>query len=159
MSAGLPQLHPIAFGISDPAESADTLHVLGLLNHVCSMRAELRKHRIKVADTEVEHRLLRAGAEVFGLGLERREDRHPGSLTPKAVLVGVQAQAIAIPRTQGYRVNRAQKISANAKHTFHMATLPVPRSPRPDGLGYQNGGRPHLDRAALTTTRHKHAFD
>jgi hypothetical protein len=51
----------------------------------------LREHRIQVADTEVEHRLLGAGAEVLGLGLESREYCHPGFLTPQAVLIGVQA--------------------------------------------------------------------
>ncbi|GAA5195246.1 hypothetical protein GCM10023322_61550 [Rugosimonospora acidiphila] len=38
-SAGLPQLHPIALRIGDPAESTDTLHVLSLVGHVRSLGA------------------------------------------------------------------------------------------------------------------------
>src|SRR5215470_17501726 len=77
LSAGLPQLDPIALRIGDPAGSTDTLHVLSLLGHVRSLGAQLREHRVQVADTEVEHGLLGAGAEVLGLGLERREHRSP----------------------------------------------------------------------------------
>ena len=40
------------------------------------------EHRIQVADTEVEHRLLGAGPEVVGLGLERRE--RPSARVPDA---------------------------------------------------------------------------
>src|SRR5438034_10707159 len=87
LSARLPQLYPIALRIGDPAESTDTLHVLSLLGHVRSLGAQLREHRIQIADTEVEHGLLGAGAEVLGLGLERREHCHPGFGTPQAVLI------------------------------------------------------------------------
>ncbi|MGA8465881.1 MAG: hypothetical protein WB688_17070, partial [Trebonia sp.] len=82
---------------------------------------QLRDHRIQVADTEVEHRLLGAGAEVLGLGLEGREHRNPGFLMPQAVLIGVQTQAVAIPRPQGHRVGGPHEVSANSKHTFHAA--------------------------------------
>jgi hypothetical protein len=54
-SVRLPQLDPVALGIGDPAEPADTLHVLRLLSHVRSLGAQLREHRIQVADPEVEH--------------------------------------------------------------------------------------------------------
>src|SRR5215831_19154764 len=122
-SGGLPQLDPIALGIGDPAEPADTLHFLRFLIHVRSLAAQLRKHRIQVADPEVEHGLLGAGPEVAGPGLERREHRQPGPLTPHAVLIGVQAQAIAIPRTQGRRVGGPHEIPTDPKHTFHAAHL------------------------------------
>src|SRR5215831_18846058 len=130
-SAGLPQLDPIALRIGDPAKPTDTFHVLSLLGHVRSLGAQLRKHRIQVADTEVEHGLLGAGAKVLGLGLEHREHCHPGFLTPQAVLIGVQPQAIAIPRPQGHRVGGPHEVSANAKHTFHVAILPGPQSLEP----------------------------
>jgi hypothetical protein len=52
---------------------------------------QLREHRIQVANPEIEHGLLGAGPEVAGPGLERREHRQPGFLTPQAVLIGVQA--------------------------------------------------------------------
>src|SRR5450432_366309 len=129
-SGGLPQLDPIARGISDPAEPADTLHVLRLFSYVRSLGAQLREHRIQVADPEVEHGLLGAGPEVAGLGLERREHRRPGFLTPQAVLLGVQAQAIAIPRAQGRRVGGPHEVSTDSKHTFHAAILPERRSAR-----------------------------
>jgi multicomponent Na+:H+ antiporter subunit D len=90
-SGGLPQLDPVALGIGDPAEPADALQVMRLFSHVRSLGAQLREHRIQVADPEVEHGLLGTGPEVAGLGLERREHRQPGSLTPLAVLIGVQA--------------------------------------------------------------------
>jgi hypothetical protein len=48
-------------GIGDPAESTDTLHVLRLFSQVRSLGAQLREHRIQVADPEVDHRLLSAG--------------------------------------------------------------------------------------------------
>src|SRR5262245_37544312 len=102
-SGGLPELDPIALGIGDPAESTDTLHVLRLLSHIRTLGAQLREHRVQVADSEVEHGLLGAGREVVGLGLEGREDRQPGFLTPEAVLISVEAQAVAIPRAQGHR--------------------------------------------------------
>src|SRR3954471_10136712 len=153
-SGRLPQLEPMALRIGDPAESTDTLHLLNVWGHVRSLGAQLREHRIEVADPEVEHGLLVAGAEVVGLGLERREDRQPGSLTPQAVLIGVQAEAIAIPRAQGRRVGGPQEVSTDSKHAFHAAILPGwrlakgrlastsvksarggagPRSPRPTG--------------------------
>src|SRR4051812_39615039 len=103
-SAGLPQLHPIALGISGPAESPDTVHVLGLFRYVGALGPQLRKHRVEVADAEVEHRLLGAGAEVLRVGLESREHRRSGFLMPHAVLVGLQAEAFAIPRTEGHRI-------------------------------------------------------
>ena len=127
-SGGLPQLDPVALRIGDPAEPADTLHVLRLAGHVRSLGAQLREHRIQVADPEVEHGLLGAGPEVAGPGLERREYRRPGSLTPQAVLIGVQAQAIAIPRAQGRRVGGPHEVPADSKHTFHAAILPGRRS-------------------------------
>src|SRR5690349_9888401 len=122
---GLPQLDPVTLGIGDPAEPADTLHLLGVLGHLRSFGTQLRDHRVQVADAEVEHRLLGAGPEVAGLGLERREYRRPGFLAPQAVLIGVQAQAIAVPRAQGRRVGGAHEVSADAKHTFHAAILPA----------------------------------
>src|SRR5580698_4402312 len=130
-SGGLPQLDPIALGIGDPAESTDALHVLRLFSHVRSPGAQLREHRIQIADPEVEHGLLGAGPEVLGPGLESREHRWPGSLTPQAVLIGVQAQAIAIPRAQGRRVGGPHEVPADSKHTFHAAILP---GRRPSGL-------------------------
>src|SRR5262249_49131080 len=45
-SGGLPQLAPIALRIGDPAEPADTLHVLRLFSHVRPLGAQLREHRI-----------------------------------------------------------------------------------------------------------------
>src|SRR5205814_1824558 len=54
LSAGLPQLDPIALRIGDPAESTDPLHILSLLGHVRSLGVQLREHRIQVADPEVE---------------------------------------------------------------------------------------------------------
>ena len=92
--------------------------------HVRSLGAQLREHRIQVADPEVEHGLLGTGTEVVGFGLERREHRRPGSLTPQAVLVGVQAQALAIPGAQGRRVGAPQEVSTDSEHTFHAAILP-----------------------------------
>ena len=41
-SGGLPQLDPIALRIGDPAEPADTLHVLRLFSHLRSLGAQLR---------------------------------------------------------------------------------------------------------------------
>src|SRR5580693_9063082 len=112
-SGGLPQLDAIALGIGDPAEPADALHVLRLLSHVRSLGAQLREHRIQVADPEVEHGLLGAGPEVAGLGLERSEYRRPALLTPQAVLIGVQAQAIAVPRAQGHRVSGPHEVATD----------------------------------------------
>src|SRR5437588_496401 len=56
-SGGLPQLDPVVLRIGDPAEPADTLHVLRLFGHVRSLGAQLREHRIQIADPEVEHGL------------------------------------------------------------------------------------------------------
>ena len=58
------------------------------------------------------------------LWLERREYGQPASLPPQAVLVGVQTQAVAIPRAQGCRVCGAQEVSADPEHPFHAASLP-----------------------------------
>src|ERR1700729_2742961 len=148
-SGGLPQFDPIALEIGDPAESTDTLHVLRLFSHVCSLGAQLREHRVQVADPEVEHGLLGAGPEVVGLGLERREHRQPGLLTPQAVLIGVQAQAIAIPRAQGRRVGGPQEVSADSNHTFHAVILPgrrwgLPSPPNVARSRALNSGRPQL---------------
>src|SRR5215469_6088937 len=96
-SGGLPELDPVALGIGDPAEPADAFHVLRFFGHVRSLGAQLREHGVQVADPEVEHGLLGAGPEVPGFGLECREHRRPASLPPQAVVVGVQAQAIAVP--------------------------------------------------------------
>src|SRR5580658_5184459 len=131
-SGGLPQLDPVALGIGDPAEAADTLHVLRLLSYVRSLSAQLREHRIQVTDPEVEHGLLGAGPEVTGLGLERREHRRPGGLAPQAVLVGVQAQAIAVPRAQGRRVGGPHEVPADSKYTLHAAILPGRRPGQAD---------------------------
>jgi CheY-like chemotaxis protein len=60
--------------------------------------------------------------------LREREHRHPGFLTPQAVLIGVQARAIAIPRAQGRRVSGPHEVSTDPKHTFHAAILPGRRS-------------------------------
>ena len=98
-SGGLPQFDSIALRIGDPGEPTDTLHVLGLLGHVRSLAAQLRKHRIQVANPEIDHGLLGAGPEVVGLGLECREHRRAGPRMPQTVVIGVQAQVIAIPRT------------------------------------------------------------
>src|SRR5215471_13518027 len=98
--------------------------------HVRSAGAQLLQHRIQVADPEVQHDLLGAGPEVGGPGLERREHRRPGSLTPQAVLIRVQAQAIATPPAQGRRVGGPQEVPADSKHTFHAAILPALRPDR-----------------------------
>src|SRR6185437_13078832 len=124
-SGGLPELDPVTFGIGHPAEPADTVHLLGVFSHVRSLGTQLRDHGIQVTDPEVEHGLLGAGPEVAGLGLERREYRRPGFLAPQAVLIGVQTQAIAIPRAQGRRVGGAHEVPADSKHTFHAAILPA----------------------------------
>jgi len=58
--------------------------------------------------------LLVARPEVVGLGLERREDGGPGFLIPQAVLVGVDAQAVAILGAQGVRVGCAHEVSTDA---------------------------------------------
>ena len=102
----------------------DILHVLRRFSHVRSLGAQLGEHRVQVADPEVEHGLLGAGPEVVGLGLERREHRRPGRLTPQAVLISVQAQAVAVPGAQGRRVGGPQEISTDSKHMFHAASLP-----------------------------------
>jgi hypothetical protein len=47
---------------------------------------------------------------------------------PQAVVVGVQAQAIAVPRAQRRRVGSPHEVPANSKHTFHAAILPGRRS-------------------------------
>src|SRR4051794_12929156 len=126
-------------GIGDPAEPADTLHVLRLGRHVRALGAQLGEHRVEVADPEVEHGLLVPGPEVARLGLERREHRRPAVLTPEAVLVGVQAQAFAVPGAESLRVTSAQEVPTDPEHAFHAASLPAPRprnvrtsaSPRP----------------------------
>ena len=41
-SGGLPQLDPVALRIGDPAEPADTLHVLRFFGHVRALGAQLR---------------------------------------------------------------------------------------------------------------------
>jgi hypothetical protein len=51
------QVDPIALRIGDPAESTDTLHVLRLFGHVRSLGAQLREHRIQVADPACSTRL------------------------------------------------------------------------------------------------------
>src|ERR1700691_2143669 len=127
-SGGLPELDSVALGIGDPAEPADALHGLGLADHIRSLGAQLRQHRFQVADPEVKHGLLSAGPEIIGPGIERREHRRPVSLTPQAVLIGVQAQAVAIPSAQGGRVGGPDEVPADSKHTFHAAILPAGRS-------------------------------
>jgi hypothetical protein len=122
-SGGLPELDPIALGIGDPAESTDVLYVLRLLSDVRFLGAQLCEHRVQVADPKVDHYLLGTGPEVVGLGLERREHRWAGFLMPQAVLIGVQAQAIAIPRGQGRRVSCPYEVAADSKHAFHVAIL------------------------------------
>src|ERR1700685_3171282 len=85
----------------------------------------------KVADPEVEHRLLGAGPEIIGPGLECREHRWPWFLTPQAVLIGVQTQAIAVPGAEGSRVSGPHEVPADSSHTFHAAILPAGRSSGP----------------------------
>jgi hypothetical protein len=53
------------------------------------------------------------------------------ALRSAADLIGVQAQAIAVPRAQGHRVGGPHEVATDAKHTFHAAILP----------GRQLGGR------------------
>jgi hypothetical protein len=103
-----------------------------VFDHVCSLGAQLREHRIQIADPEVEHGLLGAGPEVAGLGLERREDRQPGFLTPQAVLIGVQAQAIAVPRAQGRRT------AARMKYPPIPLTRSMPLSCQDDDRGWHH---------------------
>src|SRR3569833_4755474 len=144
-SAGLPQFDPIALRISDPAESTDFLHLLGLLGHVRALGAQLGEHRVQVTDTEVEHRLLGAGAEVIGVGLERREHRRPDVLVPQAVLIGGQSQVIAIPGTQGDRVGSPQEVPTHSQHTFHLAILPGRTDYRPARTARPGrGGQGHV---------------
>jgi len=100
-----------------------------LVAHTIRRRSRLRRSGGALAGVN-EHGLLGAGPEVAGPGLERREHRRPGSLTPQAILIGVQAQAIAIPRAQGRRVSGPHEVPADAKHTFHAAILPGRRSGR-----------------------------
>ena len=80
-SGGLPQLDSVALRVGDPAEPADTLHVLRLAGHVRSLGAQLREHHIQVADPEVEHGLLGARTEVVGPGFEHLDSisRSPGA--------------------------------------------------------------------------------
>src|SRR4051812_4312494 len=123
-SRGLPELDAIAVGIGNPAESTDTLHLLRFLGHARALGAQLREHRVQVANPEVEHRLLSARPEVVGLGLERREHRRAGCLVPQAVLIGVQSQAIAVPRAQCLRIPGPHEVTADSKHTLDAAILP-----------------------------------
>ena len=67
-SGRLAKLDAIAFRIGDPAEAADPFRLLRLLGDVRSVGAQLREHRIQVADPEVEHGLLGAGPEIVGFG-------------------------------------------------------------------------------------------
>lgn len=55
-SGGLPQFDPVTLRIGDPAEPADTRHLLRLFSHVRSLGTQLREHRVQVADPEVERR-------------------------------------------------------------------------------------------------------
>src|SRR6478735_12255657 len=63
-SLRLPELDAVALRVGHPAEPADAGHVLGLVRDLRPGGAQLREHRIQVADPEVQHRLLVAGAEV-----------------------------------------------------------------------------------------------
>ena len=85
----LPQLDPIAFGVSHPRESPDPFHVLRLFSHVRALQAQLREHRVHIPDSEVDHGLLGSGPEVVGLGLERRKHGQSNHLTPQTDLIRV----------------------------------------------------------------------
>jgi hypothetical protein len=72
--------------------------------------------------------LLRGRPEVVGIGLERRENRATGLLTPQAVLVGVQTEAVAVPRAQRSGIVGPNEVSADAKRRRRrsLATVSAP---------------------------------
>jgi hypothetical protein len=50
---------------------------------------------------------------------------------PQAVLIGVQAETIAIPRAQGHRVGGSHEVSTDSEHTLHLDVLARRRSGGP----------------------------
>src|SRR3954454_4872816 len=125
--ARLPQLDPIALRIDDPTEATHALHLLRLVGYVCPLAPQLRKHRVEVANPEVEHGLLLVRSEVAGPGLERCKHRRAGFRIPQTVLVCVQPEAVSVPRPECRRVGGAQEVPTYADHAFHAPDRTTPR--------------------------------
>src|SRR5262249_23209454 len=104
---------------------------------------------------EVDHRLLGARPEVLGLRLERCEHRRPVLLVPEAILVGVKAEAIAVPGAEGDRVGSPHEVPTDPEYALHVAILsgrpPAIRVPWRVGRGRRSWdtrtgpGRPPAD--------------
>jgi AcrR family transcriptional regulator len=121
LRSGLPELDPVALRVDDPAESAHALEVLHLGRDLGPVTAQLGQHGVQVADPEVEHGLLGGRAEVVGVGRERRERGDARLRMPDAVLVGVEAEGLAVPGPEGFRVFGSEEVPADAGHSFHDA--------------------------------------
>src|SRR5438270_1729471 len=91
----LPQLDRIAFGIVDPGETADALHLLDL-GHLDAALAKPLEDLVEAIDPKIDHPLL-VGGEIAGVRRERRKDGVAGLLRPMAIVAAANAEMIAIP--------------------------------------------------------------
>src|SRR5262245_57028068 len=140
---GLPELDPVPVGIFHPAEPAEALHRLDVVDDDGAAGPHLGEHRVEVTDAEVDHDPLLAPAEVLGVVRERRPYRRARLLAPDAVLllgVRVDPERLAVPARGPSRVLRPDEQTADARRLLHarppIAAVSVPQAtqttrPRP----------------------------
>jgi two-component sensor histidine kinase len=156
--ARLPELEAVALGVVAPGEPAVLLFLLLVVDAHAGL-AQLRDHRVEVADAVVEHRRLLARPVVA----RRREDA-PDRLVAgvrderlAAPVLHVDAEVLRVPLAQPLGVARAEEHPADPDHALHRAD-PTARQ-RGGGTGaragqaVRRGGREAVVHSALDEAR------
>src|SRR5208337_1778375 len=102
----LPEFDGVALGIVQAREASVWVHLRVDLD-ANPGGAELRCHRIEIANAKIDHHTLPASPKYVVVSVIRRHDRH--------------AQMIAVPRCKRDRVTREEKQPADAFYIFHAS--------------------------------------